>query len=283
MARAGARWAWGTVALLSVGVMIAVGWTTANVAKSQQQAEALRDKVLVAAERSDQLAKEQEHLRMVPVIMQTALAGRDQILEGIRAGAYYYLTKPYDVDMLRSVVRTAVADHQGYRELQSQVKKGFDSLRLLEKAVFTFQTVEQARDLGTLLANACPDPSATVIGLTELLINAVEHGNLGITYEDKSRLSDSGAWNDEVCRRLAMPEHATKRAEVSFERGAGQLRFTIRDQGRGFDWKRYLQVDPQRAFDTHGRGIAMANRLSFSHIEYRGCGNEVVGVVVCPT
>ena len=225
--------------------------------------------------------KEQEHLRMVPVIMQTALAGRDQILEGIRAGAYYYLTKPYDVDMLRSVVRTAVADHQGYRELQSQVKKGFDSLRLLEKAVFTFQTVEQARDIGTLLANACPDPSATVIGLTELLINAVEHGNLGITYEDKSRLSDSGAWNDEVCRRLAMPEHATKRAEVSFERGAGQLRFTIRDQGRGFDWKRYLQVDPQRAFDTHGRGIAMANRLSFSHIEYRGCGNEVVGVVVC--
>ena len=30
-----------------------------------------------------------------------------------------------------------------------------------------------------------------------------------------------------------------------------------------------------------GRGIAMANRVSFSHIEYRGCGNEVVGTVVC--
>ena len=37
----------------------------------------------------------------------------------------------------------------------------------------------------------------------------------------------------------------------------------------------------QRAFDTHGRGIAMANRLSFSHIEYRGSGNEVVGTVIC--
>src|SRR5438067_6978053 len=51
VARAGARWAWGTLALLSVGVMIADGWATANVAKSQQQAEALRDKGLVAAER----------------------------------------------------------------------------------------------------------------------------------------------------------------------------------------------------------------------------------------
>jgi DNA-binding response OmpR family regulator len=225
--------------------------------------------------------KEQEHLRMLPVIMQTALARRDHILEGIRAGAYYYLTKPYDVDMLKSVVRTAVADHQAYREMQMQVKKGFDSLRLLEKATFTFQTVEQARDIGALLANTCPDPPATVIGLTELLVNAVEHGNLGITYEDKSQLFATGGWKEEVQRRLALPENTSKRAEVSFERADGQLRFTIRDQGRGFDWQTYLQIDPQRAFDTHGRGIAMANRLSFSHIEYRGCGNEVVGTVIC--
>ena len=225
--------------------------------------------------------KEQEQLRMLPVIMQTALARRDHILEGIRAGAYYYLTKPYDVDMLKSVVRTAVADHQAYREMQIQVKKGFDSLRLLERATFTFQTVEQARDIGALLANTCPDPPATVIGLTELLVNAVEHGNLGITYEDKSTLFATGGWKEEVQRRLALPENAAKRAEVSFERADGQLRFTIRDQGRGFDWQTYLQIDPQRAFDTHGRGIAMANRLSFSHIEYRGCGNEVVGTVVC--
>ena len=108
--------------------------------------------------------KEEEHLRMVPVIMQTALARRDQILEGIRAGAYYYLTKPYDVEMLRSVVRTAVEDHRGYRQLQAQVKKGFDSLGMLQSAVFSFQTVEQARDLGALLANTCPDPSATAVG-----------------------------------------------------------------------------------------------------------------------
>ncbi len=57
----------------------------------------------------------------------------------------------------------------------------------------------------------------------------------------------------------------------------------IRDEGDGFDFGSYLQVDPQRAFDTHGRGIAMASRLSFSHIEYRGGGNEVVGTIECDT
>ena len=225
--------------------------------------------------------KDDEDLRMVPVIMQTALAHRDEILEGIRAGAYYYLTKPYDVDMLNSVVRTAISDYQGYRDLQVRVRKELNSLRLMQKGVFTFQTVEQARDLGAMLANTCPDPSATVIGLTELLINAVEHGNLGITYEEKSKLYATGGWNAEVERRLALPENAGKRAEVALERDHEAIRFIIRDEGHGFDWRAYLQVDPQRAFDTHGRGIAMANRLSFNHIEYRGCGNEVIGTIVC--
>ena len=225
--------------------------------------------------------KDDEQLRMVPVILQTALAHRDQILEGIRAGAYYYLTKPYDVDMLLSVVRTAIADYQGYRDLQHRVRKELDSLRLMQKGLFTFQTVDQARDLGAMLANTCPDPSATVIGLTELLINAVEHGNLGITYEDKSKLYASGGWKDEVQRRLNLPENAEKYAEVTLERDHEAIRFTIRDQGTGFDWRSFLQVDPQRAFDTHGRGIAMAAHLSFNHIEYRGRGNEVIGTIVC--
>lgn len=45
---------------------------------------------------------------------------------------------------------------------------------------------------------------------------------------------------------------------------------TITDQGEGFAWERYLEMDPSRAFDTHGRGIAMARMISFDSVEYRG-------------
>lgn len=223
--------------------------------------------------------KSDERLATVPAIMQTALSRREEMIEGIRAGAYYYLTKPYDIEMLKTVVRTAIEDHTRYRDLQAEVRKGTDSIRLMREAVFTFRTVEQAHDLGMLLAHTCPNPMATVVGLTELLVNAVEHGNLGITYEEKSKLNNPVDWGREVERRLALPENAAKVAEVAFERSESSIRFVIRDRGPGFDWQRYLHVDPQRAFDTHGRGIAMANRLSFSHLEYRGCGNEVVGTV----
>jgi hypothetical protein len=49
----------------------------------------------------------------------------------------------------------------------------------------------------------------------------------------------------------------------------------IKDQGDGFDFEKYLDMDPARAFDTHGRGIAMSRMLSFDSLDYRGCGNEV--------
>ena len=73
------------------------------------------------------------------------------------------------------------------------------------------EKLRSVRDQGDLFKDwvACPDPEAVIIGLTELLVNAVEHGNLGITYEDKTALNAAGTWDTEVRRRLALPENAS--------------------------------------------------------------------------
>jgi len=224
--------------------------------------------------------KENPRLRTIPAILQTALATREEMVEGIRAGAYYYLTKPYDVEMLMTVIETAVRDFTDYRHLKERIERGLRCLTLIREASFSIQTVDEARDLGMVLANACPDPMSTVIGLTEILVNAVEHGNLGITYEEKSQLNAAGQWETEVTRRLSLPENATKHVEVQMTRENGCVRFTIRDQGPGFDWQRFIDIDPARAFDNHGRGIVIARTLSFDTLEYHGCGNEVVAEVM---
>jgi len=53
----------------------------------------------------------------------------------------------------------------------------------------------------------------------------------------------------------------------------------ITDQGAGFDWKPYMEVTIDRIHDQHGRGIALANDISFDEIEYQDNGRTAVCTV----
>jgi hypothetical protein len=134
--------------------------------------------------------------------------------------------------------------------------------------------------LGALLAKACPDPDRVVMGLSELLVNAIEHGNLEIGYEEKSRLLESQGWQAEVDRRLSLPEYTGRIAVVELERSSDAVVFKIHDQGRGFEPGPYLEIDPARVFDAHGRGIAMAKLLSFDELRYKNGGRCAVATVL---
>ncbi len=223
--------------------------------------------------------KAHPQLRSTPVILQTAMAAKEEVIKGIQAGAYYYLTKPYEGAMLASVVRTAVRDSEQRRQLREALRESTRTLALMQSGTFSYRTLAEARALAALLANACPRPDTVILGLSELMINAVEHGNLGIAYEEKGSLNDSGLWESEVERRLAMDTFCNRRVRVEYLRSSTEIRFTITDQGDGFDWRRYLTLSPDRALDNHGRGIAIAGMVSFSQLEFRGRGNEVVASI----
>lgn len=218
-------------------------------------------------------------LETTPVIMQTAMTAEEDVAEGLQAGAFYYLTKPINPETLLAIVAVAAADKQHQAELRKEVDQATRSLQHLQQGRFTFRTPEDARDIATSLANVAPDPGRVVLGLSELMLNAVEHGNLGITYAEKSQFIAADQLFDEVQRRLQDPRYGKREAELILERSDGEIRFLIRDQGHGFNWEKYLEISPERAFDTHGRGIAMSRLISFSRMEYRGCGNEVLAVI----
>jgi CheY-like chemotaxis protein len=215
----------------------------------------------------------------LPVIMQTAAATPDQVREGLAAGARYYLTKPYEPDALLAIMKSALDESRRHREIQLQYDSLRQAMSLLAGAEFEFATLGEAAQLAALAALAAPQPGNIVMGLSELLINAVEHGNLGISYAEKSRLRMDECWEEEVERRLLLPENAGKRARLSIARSADELRYTVSDHGSGFEFGRYLDFDPARAFDPNGRGIAMARQLSFQRLDYREGGRVVVAVV----
>lgn len=215
----------------------------------------------------------------IPVIMQTAASSPDQVREGLAAGAYYYLTKPYAPEALTSIVRVALDDRRSRSQLRSRAAHLEEAQKLMRTAEYRFVTLDDITSLVPVLAALCPAPDVVAPGLSDLMVNAIEHGNLGVSYQEKSLLKWEGDWEAEITRRLALPQFCERFATVRLERTPEAVVFTITDQGQGFAWDKFLTFDPERAFDPNGRGIAMARMMSFSALEYQGCGNVVVATV----
>lgn len=218
----------------------------------------------------------------IPVVIQTAASSPEQVREGLAAGAYYYLTKPYEPEALTSIVRGALEDRRNRRQLSSLALQVEESGKLLRSVEYRFSSLAHIESLVPVLAALSPRPERVAPGLADLMVNAIEHGNLGMTYQEKSKLKWEGGWEDEIARRLALPEYAGRYASIRVERieTPASLRYTITDQGQGFDWERFLDFDPERAYDPNGRGIAMARMMSFTTLDYPTGGNQVVATVL---
>lgn len=222
--------------------------------------------------------KDDEELRRIPIIMQTGSDQPEQIRQGIDAGVFYYLTKPFEDSVLDSVLTSAVDKARQTKTLAFELDKHRASFSLIRQCDFEYRTLTEAEDLACFLASCFPEPARALSGLAELLINAVEHGNLSVHYDGKTDLITKGLWREEVERRLEMPEHRDKIVKVRLERNDEELSVTIRDEGDGFDWNSFMKIDPARATHNHGRGIAHANLRSFDRLIYNDAGNEVKAV-----
>ena len=217
--------------------------------------------------------------RDIPVVFLSGLASSAEVARGIAAGAFYYVTKPYEPAILRSVVRSAVNDFRQRLRLRSDLESTANAISLLEAGVFHCRTPDEAQALAELLSKLCPQPEAVVTGLWELLLNAIEHGNLGLGYAEKTAGLAAGNWQAEIAHRLGLPAYARKVVVVKVERRPDAIVFRITDQGDGFDPTSYLDFDPERVVHAHGRGIAMARLMSFQSLSYNAKGNAVEATV----
>lgn len=219
--------------------------------------------------------KADPRLQSLPVIMQTAAIMPDQVSEGLAAGAYYYLTKPYQPDVLLSIVRAAVSEARQHQQLHEALTHQISALRMLQEAHFSLRTVHEVPILASLISQLSAHPDAVVMGLSELLCNAIEHGNLRITYSEKSALKLDNTWDNEIQLRQQLPENQDKRVTIRVTRENTLLHVLITDEGEGFDWRPYMEMAPDRAFDPNGRGIALSRMISFTDLQYHGKGNAV--------
>ena len=152
-----------------------------------------------------QRIKADPDLSWVAVIMVSSRDDSESISETFAAGADYYLTKPVQAPYLLAVLRLVIKGRREFKEIEASRDKVWKCMGLLESGTFRYSGLTQAHKLAWGLAQVCPDPARALLGLQELLINAVEHGNLGISYADKSLLMLENRLQEEIERRARGP------------------------------------------------------------------------------
>lgn len=121
------------------------------------------------------------------------------------------------------------------------------------------------------------DVSTLRIGLREIIINAIEHGNLNISFEDKTEATMSLNYIDYITERQQDPRFRDKKVTIKFSLSPERVIYVIEDEGEGFDYQKILsrvhrEVNTQAL--AHGRGITMALGV-FDRIRYNERGNKV--------
>lgn len=228
---------------------------------------------------SIELAKELQGKSLtskIPIIFNTNLSKSGQVLEGMGVGAFWYLTKPTPPSILQAVVTNAVDTYRVYQAGVEKQKLLEGMLSYLNKSEFAFHTHSEARQLAESLSLMFPDAERALLGVTELLLNAVEHGNLSISYSEKTDGLVRGYFDQLIQERQSDPVLGKRKVRVEIHKGAHRTQIQIQDEGAGFDWREYLEISPDRIFDPHGRGIVMSKAISFDKLEFIGKGNIVI-------
>lgn len=214
-----------------------------------------------------------------PIIMLTGASGISDIRSSIDAGVFYYLVKPVDVGILQSVVSAAMRRVEMNRKLQRQINACRYGMSCVQSAKFQFRTPDEAEMLAILLSGSFPDPGRALVGVSELMLNAIEHGNLEIGAALKDELLELGRLEEEIERRLKAEPYQSRIAEVLVTKKPEGTYVVITDGGSGFDPRAYVVLDPARARKRNGRGIAQARTISFDKVTYNKIGNQVMGFV----
>jgi anti-sigma regulatory factor (Ser/Thr protein kinase) len=116
------------------------------------------------------------------------------------------------------------------------------------------------------------------VALQELLVNAIEHGNCKISFEEKSAWLEQGKNAMDLIREKNKdPQIAAKKVRLFYTISPEKSTFTITDEGDGFDWRSRLTSKP--TIGLHGMGIRMAG-VYVQELTYNEKGNEVSFTVI---
>ncbi len=187
------------------------------------------------------------------ITISSSVAEADKVTKAFKIDASNFKREPYNSNELRAIVEKALSyksqiiDHVNLSaKVHEKIEFAFPSDVSLMTAVLDY-LVGRVTKLGVVN----PEQSNLFIALDEAFVNAVKHGN---RYDTR------------------------KTVYISADLSPEEARFTIEDEGEGFNPKEIPDpCDPGNLFKTSGRGVLFIRNI-MDEVEYSERGNRLTMV-----
>jgi CheY-like chemotaxis protein/anti-sigma regulatory factor (Ser/Thr protein kinase) len=214
--------------------------------------------------------------RAAAVILMTGQGNEEILLSALRGGAANFFKKPFNsrelVDEIRRIIGFRLETRRSalFSPYLTEETKSF----VLPPGVPIYSPVVDQ----IALQLPCLVPAEEIlnlkIGIEEMIVNAIEHGSLGIGFEEKSLAIRDGRLTELMALRSEEARRTGRRVFISSRLSRETFTITIRDEGKGFDWRALPAVVPENLLTFNGRGIFLT-KIYFDEVEFNDAGNEV--------
>jgi DNA-binding response OmpR family regulator len=210
------------------------------------------------------------------VVLMTGYGNEEILLKALRGGAANYFKKPFNFREVIEVVQNLIR-HRAALELSTTSSPYL----VRESRQFVMETGSAdifpvINQITLSLQNIAPEQVILnlKVGIEEMLKNAIEHGNLGISAKEKNAALEQGSFGRLISEKLSVDGNAEKKISISAETSRDEFRITIEDEGSGFDWRSLPNLQAESLLHFSGRGIFLT-RIYFDEVIYNDNGNRV--------
>jgi len=186
----------------------------------------------------------------VPIIVLSAYNQSEPAFKAIEKGAFAFTPKPIDFQDLQRVITKALE---------------FSQLKFTKETLISFMNQETSYELPSTLAiiqavSILLKEQLQLLGVGQekiemiyvafnnALINAYEHGN---------------------------KKDPTKKIFINITFNKENITIKVKDQGNGFDYSKYIDMDTSNLKNIKGKGMLLIN-FSMDKVSFNDSGNEII-------
>lgn len=215
----------------------------------------------------------------VSVVIISAESDNETLEEALALGASNFVHKPFDAEEVKFVldrIYQAIEEEASVQDVLQLVGRRATEISFPSDSALLSKIVAF---LGRELVNNYPGydmPLTDVkLALYEALANAHEHGNMEITFDEKTKAMETpGGILELISSRLADQRLSSRKIYVNVSYTAEGATYSIRDEGPGFDPQAMMDKPMADTSALHGRGIRLISHY-MDDVTWNETGNEV--------